>query len=117
MTGETFLCPNIEKVVSTTLPGKDGLARMKEIMSGLRENAPADIAGRKIESVTDYEKPEETGLPKANVLSYVLEDGAKVMIRPSGTEPKIKAYYTTLGKAVSARTSRANTGSSTIPPD
>ena len=43
-------------------------------------------------------KSEETGLPAANVLVYNLEGGAQVIIRPSGTEPKIKAYYTTLGK-------------------
>ena len=46
----------------------------------------------------DYAKPEETGLPKANVLIYTLEDGSTVVVRPSGTEPKIKTYFTTLGK-------------------
>ena len=48
--------------------------------------------------VTDYKKPEETGLPAANVLIYALENGATVVVRPSGTEPKIKTYFTTLGK-------------------
>ena len=47
---------------------------------------------------TDYKKPEETGLPAANVLIYTLENGATVVVRPSGTEPKIKTYFTTLGK-------------------
>jgi phosphoglucomutase len=47
--------------------------------------------------VTDYAKPEETGLPKANVLIYDLEDGSTVVVRPSGTEPKIKTYFTTKG--------------------
>ena len=46
----------------------------------------------------DYKKPEETGLPAANVLIYTLENGATVVVRPSGTEPKIKTYFTTLGK-------------------
>ena len=46
----------------------------------------------------DYKKPEETGLPAANVLIYTLEGGASVIVRPSGTEPKIKTYFTTLGK-------------------
>ena len=55
-------------------------------------------AGIKVASVTDYTKPEETGLPSANVLIYKLEDGETVIVRPSGTEPKIKIYYTTLGK-------------------
>ena len=48
--------------------------------------------------MTDYKKPEETGLPAANVLIYALENGATVVVRPSGTEPKIKTYFTTLGK-------------------
>ena len=60
--------------------------------------------------------PEETGLPKANVLSYVLEDGAKVMIRPSGTEPKIKAYYTTLGKDLEAAQAEKDRLSEAIKP-
>ncbi len=46
----------------------------------------------------DYQKTEETGLPAANVLIYKLENGATAIVRPSGTEPKIKIYYTTLGK-------------------
>ena len=48
--------------------------------------------------MTDYKKPEETCLPAANVLIYSLENGATVVVRPSGTEPKIKTYFTTLGK-------------------
>ena len=48
--------------------------------------------------MTDYQKPEETGLPAANVLIYKLENNETVIVRPSGTEPKIKIYYTTLGK-------------------
>ena len=71
---------------------------MTGIMTGLRENPPAEIGGYKVEKVTDYQKPEETGLPAANVLIYALEGGATVVVRPSGTEPKIKTYFTTLGK-------------------
>ena len=88
----------LNKVDSFEFPGLSGMDKMVGIMSGLRENAPAEFGGRKVVSVTDYAKPEETGLPKANVLIYGLEDGATVVVRPSGTEPKIKAYYTTLGK-------------------
>ena len=61
---------------------------------------PEDIAALKVVKSTDYTKPEETGLPKSNVLIYELEDGSSVVVRPSGTEPKIKAYYTTLGKTL-----------------
>ena len=67
-------------------------------MQKLRQEPPAEIAGYKVVSVADYEKPEETGLPAANVLIYKLENNETVIVRPSGTEPKIKIYYTTLGK-------------------
>ena len=88
----------LNKIDTVEFPGLSGMSKMADIMKGLRENPPAAFGTKKVAGVTDYAKPEETGLPKANVLSYVLEDGAKVMVRPSGTEPKIKAYYTTLGK-------------------
>ena len=90
----------VENVVSTTLPGKDGLSRMKEIMSGLRQNPPAEIAGLKVTAVRDYlkgirtenGKEEPTGLPVSDVLYFELEKGCWVCVRPSGTEPKIKLY-------------------------
>ena len=87
----------LNKVDSYEFPGLTGMDKMNSIMASLRENAPADFAGDKVVTVTDYTKPEETGLPKANVLIYGLESGSTVVIRPSGTEPKIKAYYTTKG--------------------
>ena len=71
---------------------------MAGIMNSLRKNPPTEIAGYKVTRVTDYTKPEETGLPSANVLIYKLENKETVIVRPSGTEPKIKVYYTTLGK-------------------
>ena len=90
----------VENVVSTTLPGKDGLTRMKEIMSGLRANPPREIAGLKVTAVRDYLKgirtengrEEPTGLPVSDVLYFELERGCWVCVRPSGTEPKIKLY-------------------------
>ncbi|MBQ6490397.1 MAG: phospho-sugar mutase [Solobacterium sp.] len=88
----------LNKVDSFEFPGLSGMDKMAGIMSSLRETPPTDFAGRKVVKVTDYTKPEETGLPKANVLIYDLEDGATVVVRPSGTEPKIKTYFTTLGK-------------------
>ena len=90
----------VEKVASTTLPGKDGLAKMKEIMANLRANPPKELAGLKVTAVRDYlkgtrtadGKEEPTGLPTSDVLYFELEKGDWVCIRPSGTEPKIKLY-------------------------
>ena len=106
----------LNKIDTVEFPGLSGMDKMAGIMSGLRENPPAELGGLKVASVTDYQKPEETGLPKANVLSYVLEDGAKVMVRPSGTEPKIKAYYTTLGKDLAAAQAEKDALSEAIKP-
>ena len=88
----------LNKVDSFEFPGLSGMDKMASIMNNLRENPPAEISGYKVVKVTDYKKPEETGLPAANVLIYALEGGATVVVRPSGTEPKIKTYFTTLGK-------------------
>ena len=88
----------LNKVDSFEFPGLSGMDKMTGIMEGLRKNPLTEVAGIKVASVTDYTKPEETGLPSANVLIYKLEDGETVIVRPSGTEPKIKIYYTTLGK-------------------
>ena len=90
----------LNKVDSFEFPGLSGMDKMTGIMSSLRQNTPAEIAGYKVTKVTDYTKPEETGLPAAIVLIYALEGGATVVVRPSGTEPKIKTYFTTLGKDV-----------------
>ena len=88
----------LNKVDSFEFPGLSGMDKMAGIMENLRKNPLTEVAGIKVASVTDYTKPEETGLPSANVLIYKLEDGETVIVRPSGTEPKIKIYYTTLGK-------------------
>ncbi len=96
----------VEKVVSKTLPGKDGLSRMKEIMKELRANPPKEIAGMKVTAVRDYLKgvrvvdgqEEPTGLPTSDVLYFELEGGCWVCVRPSGTEPKIKLYVNSNAK-------------------
>ena len=88
----------LNKVDSFEFPGLSGMDKMIGIMDDLRKNPPAEIGGYKVVKVTDYKKPEETGLPAANVLIYKLDGGAEVIVRPSGTEPKIKTYFTTLGK-------------------
>ena len=88
----------LNKVDSFEFPGLSGMDKMAGIMDALRKNPPDEFAGYKVVRVTDYLKPEETGLPAANVLIYALDGGATVVVRPSGTEPKIKTYFTTLGK-------------------
>ena len=88
----------LNKVDSFEFPGLSGMDKMASIMDSLRTNPPKEIGGYAVTKVTDYQKSEETGLPAANVLIYALEGGATVVVRPSGTEPKIKTYFTTLGK-------------------
>ena len=88
----------LNKVDSFEFPGLSGMDKMAGIMDELRSNPPEKIGKYSVKKVTDFKKPEETGLPAANVLIYRLEGGAEVIVRPSGTEPKIKTYFTTLGK-------------------
>ena len=85
------------KVDAFEFPGLSGMDKMAGIMASLRKEAPKEFAGHKVVKVTDYEDTAATGLPKANVLRYDLDDGAVVIVRPSGTEPKIKTYFTTKG--------------------
>ena len=90
----------LNKVDSFEFPGLSGMDKMAGIMKNLREAPPAELAGIPVKTVTDYSEPEKTGLPKANVLIYKLEDGSTVIVRPSGTEPKIKTYFTTRGSSL-----------------
>lgn len=93
---------------SFTFEGASGMKKMEDIMTSLRNNIPDKISGYEVEGFDDYQtrisKNILTGgtsnidLPESNVLAFRLSDGAGVIIRPSGTEPKIKAYYTTTGK-------------------
>ena len=76
---------------SFAFEGESGMHTMQAIMKQLRETPPQSIGGLAVESVLDY-NTEGTGLPKANVLEFRLAGGAKLMVRPSGTEPKIKVY-------------------------
>ena len=82
----------LNKVYSFEFPGLTGMEKMASIMQKLRDQPHVELAGHKVVKVTDYKKPEETGLPAANVLIYTLENGATVVVRPSGTEPKLKTY-------------------------
>ena len=86
---------------SFTFEGESGMHAMQGLMAGLRADAPAEIAGYKVERVIDY-KAEGTGLPKADVLEYRLVGGHKFMVRPSGTEPKIKVYLSAVADSAEA---------------
>ena len=89
------------KTVSLSYPGADGAAKMAGIMAGLRETAPTEIAGSKVEAVVDYQGG-VNGLPKATVIEFDLEGGNKAIVRPSGTEPKIKLYIFAKGADAAA---------------
>ena len=106
----------LNKIDSYEFPGLTGMDKMAGIMQKLREEPLTEIGGHKVVKVTDYKKPEETGLPAANVLIYALEGGATVVIRPSGTEPKIKAYFTTLGKDLAEAQAQKDTLSESLKP-
>ena len=81
----------LNKTISLSYPGADGSAKMAGIMAGLRAEAPTELAGTAVDKVVDYGEG-VNGLPKANVIEFDLATGDKIIIRPSGTEPKIKAY-------------------------
>ena len=79
------------KTISLAYPGAEGAGKMAGIMADLRQNPPAQIAGAAVESVVDYNTC-VNGLPAADVIEFDLEGGNKAIVRPSGTEPKIKLY-------------------------
>lgn len=108
-----------EKQTALTLEGIEGIKRIEKICSHLRENPIDEVCGMKVLEIADYLSGENknlfTGetakldLPKSNVLSFVLEDGSKFIVRPSGTEPKIKFYYFVKDKDKSAAESKLKT--------
>ena len=81
----------LNRTVSVSFPGAAGAEAMRGIMAKLREQAPSELADRAVEAVVDYEGG-VNGLPSANVVEFDVEGGNKVIVRPSGTEPKIKLY-------------------------
>lgn len=95
---------------NVSYPGAEGMLKMKEIMDKLRQNPPTEIAGTGVVEYTDYLVSERTkngvkepiAIPSSNVLEYGLGDGSSVIIRPSGTEPKIKLYYSLVGESEDA---------------
>ena len=108
-----------EQTNAYTMPGKDGMERMASILAGLRDNKPVAVNGLNIVKTTDYLDQTITddkgntepliGLPKSNVLRYDLSDGKSYFIvRPSGTEPKIKLYMGTSSDSMEAATAILN---------
>ena len=97
-----------EKTLNLVMPGIDGIAKMSELMAGLRQDPPAEIAGAAVISRRDYEAGTETDtqtgevqpieLSGSNVLRYTTDDGTVAIVRPSGTEPKVKVYIMASGK-------------------
>ena len=99
----------LNRTESFEFEGAAGMQKMADIMDSLRSSHPAEISGFKVEEYADYKlsytkntltgEKTEIHLPKSNVLSYSLEGGGGVIVRPSGTEPKIKIYITSVGKS------------------
>ena len=92
-----------EKLISLTKKGMNGSKEIAEMMQQYRENPPKEIAGSKVKELLDYDlqtrknlitgESGKINLPKSNVLQFITEDGSKISARPSGTEPKIKFYF------------------------
>ena len=83
----------LEDLVSITKQGRSGQEEISEKMSDLRKSPPKTIADEEVLRVIDYLETQQTGLPKSNVLQFITNKGTKVTARPSGTEPKIKYYF------------------------
>ncbi len=99
---------NVDRLYNFVFEGASGMTKMAEIMTETRENPPAELAGLKVLKVSDFDAGTVTdtetgeksplGLPKSNVLAYALPNGNSAIVRPSGTEPKIKVYIAGCGK-------------------
>jgi phosphoglucomutase len=97
-----------EKTLNLVMPGLDGMSKMASIMKKLHAEPMTEVAGTKVVTAKDYQtgkstcvacgKVEDMELKGSNVVAYELEDGTTFIIRPSGTEPKIKVYILTSGK-------------------
>ena len=92
-------------LLSKAFEGQDGMAAMDGLMKSLRTAPPAEIAGKKVTGKVDY-LHDETGLIASDVLEFRLEDAGKVIVRPSGTEPKLKVYLSVRGTSGSDASAR-----------
>jgi len=97
-----------ERLIYVVRKGVDGAEEIRNMMLTFRENPPDNIAGSKVVKINDYQLSHSTDLitgkkvfidmEKSNVLQFFLEDGSKISVRPSGTEPKIKFYFSVKSK-------------------
>jgi len=87
-----------EKLLNFTYEGIEGLEKISNIMNSLREKTPSEVAGHRLLKFEDYLEGIK-GLPKSNVISLTFEEDLKLIVRPSGTEPKIKFYLMTRGNS------------------
>lgn len=107
----------LNTVLNFGFEGASGMQKMADMMEDLRNNPPKEIAGADVVKMSDYKlsvtKDTVTGeeteikLPKSNVLSFIMPDNSKVIVRPSGTEPKIKVYITACGNSREASTAKS----------
>jgi phosphoglucomutase len=107
----------VDKLYNFMFEGASGMVKMSEIMTATRNNPPEELAGLKVMKVSDFEagtitdtvtgEKEPLSFPKSNILSYVLSDGSAAIVRPSGTEPKIKVYIAGCGKTKEEATQTA----------
>ena len=97
------------RLLSFTFEGSSGFAKMQSLMNEMRDKQPREIAGYAVEAVGDYQastitkvngEQEHVDLPKSNVLRFFLHGGLEAVIRPSGTEPKLKVYVTAIGETL-----------------
>lgn len=113
-----------ETVTSINLGGVEGAAQIKKVMADLRADSPSEVGGVKVVEARDYSadtikniatgEVKPTGLPKSNVLYYILEDGTWFCVRPSGTEPKIKVYFGASGSTMDEASAKAQKASDGI---
>lgn len=83
----------LEDLISITKQGRHGAAEIAAMMDDMRKNTPTSIVGEEVIEFIDYLESHKTGLPKSNVLQFITAQGTKLTARPSGTEPKIKFYF------------------------
>lgn len=107
----------LNTVLNFGFEGASGMQKMADMMNDLRVNPPKEIAGAPVVKMSDYKlsftkdtvtgEETEINLPKSNVLSFIMPDNSKVIVRPSGTEPKIKVYITACGNSREESTAKS----------